>query len=211
MLCVDTWLGSKEHWEKPEEPSSDEWSHLNLQIRNGEPQFINFFKRNVEDSGFGQQVEILRCPTQFSESKLRSRWADADLCYVDADHSLLAVYQDISLLHRCCPDATIFGDDYLWSGVRLALAMFATRNRLKVFVDAKYGASQWVIVDRGDAELQNEIHKRGWRRRRPISMILEEARIYLGIRLPRLLRITIDAVRSFAASDKNLKSGTRSL
>lgn len=49
VLCVDTWLGSKEHW-SDKFPSS-EWSRAALELRDGEPTSFEHFKRNIKNFG----------------------------------------------------------------------------------------------------------------------------------------------------------------
>ncbi len=50
MLCVDTWLGSREHWMG--DVATEEFSFANLFLRNREPAFINTFRGAIDAHGF---------------------------------------------------------------------------------------------------------------------------------------------------------------
>lgn len=162
ILCVDTWLGSEEHWSGKYGGEGNEWAHSQLEIVEGEPQFIESFKSNIAHHRFEDQVRILRCPTKFSSSVLRSSWADADLAYVDADHAFNPVYQDLRLIKSCCPHALICGDDWNWPGVKLAVSVFAIRYGLNVFIDYNQINTQWVLIDPAKKSLELVVRTKGW-------------------------------------------------
>ena len=98
ITCVDTWLGSPEHWDPHN--TDVEWGHQNLLLEDGEPQFFSTFKAAVESNGFSERVDIVRAPTSFAGGYLVANYPDTDLIYIDADHSARAVKADISVARR---------------------------------------------------------------------------------------------------------------
>ena len=118
ILCIDTWLGSWEHWNK----NIPGWGMNELLIEDGEPQLFKRFLQSVAESEFRDQISWLRCSSQSSGKYLEKYFTDADLVYVDGDHSTESVLGDLRVLFHCYPKALMAGDDFAWLSVRLAVA-----------------------------------------------------------------------------------------
>jgi predicted O-methyltransferase YrrM len=84
ILCIDTWLGSIEHWEN--RYTNGEFSFESLGVIDGQPSILQDFRRLIDAWGFSNQVEILRCPSAYSGHFLSENWFMADLVYIDASH-----------------------------------------------------------------------------------------------------------------------------
>ena len=64
------------------------------------------------------------------------------MIYVDASHEEEDVYQDLCSYWEIVSDRGIlFGDDYSWDGVRLAVERFAKEEGRKV----TFNADKWVL------------------------------------------------------------------
>jgi hypothetical protein len=118
VVCVDTWLGSKEHWRDP-----NLVGHLELQ--NGYPTFYRRFMTNMVQAGVSDVVVPVPMPSQIGASYLKDFKLQAELIYIDGSHEEKDVYDDLTaywdLLH---PGGVVFGDDFPWESVANAVKAF---------------------------------------------------------------------------------------
>lgn len=159
-ICVDTWLGSPEHWLNKN--PSGEWAFSALGVSNGEPQFIETFRRNIEDFGYSGRVELVRAGSEAALAYLEVRGTQPDLIYIDGDHSRRAVLKDIQLSVRLSRNGVrpiISGDDWTWVDVRRAVILSAIRLGSGILVKGK----MWVFAQR-NSPLEAEFVNRGWAR-----------------------------------------------
>ena len=64
------------------------------------------------------------------------------MIYVDGSHEEEDVYQDLTNYWEIvAADGIIFGDDYSWDGVRLAVERFAKEEKKQV----RFIADKWII------------------------------------------------------------------
>ncbi len=162
ITCVDTWLGSPEHWD----PSNQEgeWGHHNLQVTNGEPQIMDVFRGAIESYGYSKRTKILRCSTSSSEKFLKDSKYEPDLIYVDADHSTQAVRRDIDIAYRLSPTGVISGDDWCWPSVQLGVALASWRLGARIMVaQDDFG---WVLL-KNESTQRTQFLDLGWRMRNP--------------------------------------------
>lgn len=170
ITCIDTWLGSIEHW-LDKKPNS-EWSYDSLGVIDGEPSFIETFKKNVAEAGFKNQVNILRCPSEIGCRYLKKVGNHFDLIFIDGDHSYAGVANDLKLSAKLLSEkGRLSGDDWNWPGVRRAVLSFAFRNRLRVFL---FGRTWLLLPDRG---LLGE----AWTELGSIQAIVELLKIRVGL------------------------------
>ena len=131
ITCVDTWLGSIEHW-LDKKPGS-EWSLAAMNVKNGEPTFIEDFRKNVREAGFAGQVTTLRAPSEVGLRYLSKLKKSFDLIFIDGDHSYAAVASDLRLSKKLlAKGGTLSGDDWNWPGVRRAVIRFALSEKLRI-------------------------------------------------------------------------------
>lgn len=122
VLCIDTWLGSREHWRNVS-PNS-EWSFGNLRVEAGEPRVIDTFKEALSVYLDNGRASLLRAPIDIACVFLRGQRQFFDLVYVDADHSYSAVRRDLEDARSILVDGGVLaGDDWSWNSVRLAVAV----------------------------------------------------------------------------------------
>ena len=121
IVCVDTWLGSAEHWE------NEEWLK-SLNLVGGYPSLYYQFLANV------MLTENHDCITPFPIASLHAaRYLKrknilADLVYLDASHDYADVRADIvSFWERLRPGGVLLGDDFHahWHGVVRAVDEFS--------------------------------------------------------------------------------------
>jgi len=137
ILCVDTWLGSPEHF-------------LNMPKKNGFPQIYSQFLQNIVNHGHTDRVLPLPMPSLQAIDilmQLLQPLGGADLIYIDAAHEYLPVYLDITTYWALLkPGGRMLGDDYTehWPGVKKAVNQFASENKLKCNI-----LHEWVwLIDR---------------------------------------------------------------
>ncbi len=122
VVCIDTWLGSKEHWRDP-----NLVGHLELQ--NGYPTFYRRFLTNMVQAGVSDIVVPLPMPSQIGASYLKDFNLQAELIYIDGSHDEKDVYDDLTaywdILH---PGGVVFGDDWPWTSVSNAVKAFCAEK-----------------------------------------------------------------------------------
>lgn len=118
LICIDTWLGSLEHWIEPENRS-----HLELQ--NGYPTFYQRFLSNMAKADCADNLIPLPMPSQIAHRYLSHYNIASELIYVDGSHDEKDVYEDlISYWELLTPGGVIFGDDWPWESVANAVQRF---------------------------------------------------------------------------------------
>ncbi len=129
ILCVDTWLGALEMWLDLE----DETRHGALDLRHGFPNLYYRFLANVVRAGEQARITPFPVPSVTAAQWCALRGIRADLIYIDASHEEDDVYQDLAVWWDQVRDGGIlFGDDWTWDGVRLAVQRFAGEEGLTV-------------------------------------------------------------------------------
>lgn len=161
ITCVDTWLGSAEHWDPTN--NHPEWGHHNLRLQQGEPRLFESFKATISEHGFSNRVNVLRCTSVNSEKYFSSTNWTADLTFVDADHSTVAVEADILVASRISPLGNIAGDDWCWPSVQRGILKANRRLKRKILVAEDQFA--WVLVSRRRQDLEAQLVSRGWQPR----------------------------------------------
>ena len=138
IVCIDTWLGALEFWTDLDDPER----HGSLRLRHGYPTVYYQFLANVCHRG--HQGRIVPFPQTSLTGALwfRRSGITADMIYVDASHEEEDVHQDLCAFWEVlAPGGILFGDDYSWDGVRLAVERFAA----EVGQPVAFSADKWVI------------------------------------------------------------------
>lgn len=119
VICVDTWLGSVEHWMDPN-------LRPKLELVNGYPSFYKRFLTNVKNAAVEDVVLPLPMPSLIAANFLKENKIMADVIYVDGSHDQNDVFNDLSAYWKLLNDGGIlFGDDWPWDSVREAVQAFA--------------------------------------------------------------------------------------
>jgi len=127
IICVDTWLGSPEHF-LGVQPG---WRH-SLRMRNGYPQLYFTFLTNVVQHDLTETIVPLPATSENAAAILRHHKIRPNLIYIDAAHEYGAVKRDLQLYWQLLSDdGVLLGDDYLtWPSVTRAADDFAKEQRL---------------------------------------------------------------------------------
>jgi len=138
-ICVDTWLGSSEHYFNDD--------HIaDMALKHGRPTFYDKFLSNVVFHGLQHAILPLSIASQAAFEILHRLDVKADLIYIDAGHGYDDVKTDLRNYRKLLSDTgVIFGDDYFYGPVKRAVDDYARNHDLHV---AAYGVrgQKWVLV-----------------------------------------------------------------
>jgi predicted O-methyltransferase YrrM len=129
IVCVDTWLGSPEHWLR----AGQGW-YESLALRNGYPQLYYTFMGNVVRHGFQDIITPMPMTSESAAAVLRHLKVSCDIAYIDAAHEYEPAKRDfIAYWDVLTDNGTMIGDDYiLWPGVTQAANEFALERGLRI-------------------------------------------------------------------------------
>jgi hypothetical protein len=142
IVCVDTWLGSPEHWLKQE----PEW-YSSLRIRNGMPQLYNTFLANIIRAGVTDVVTPFPMTSENAAMVFMKLGIKFDIIYIDAAHEYGSVKRDIVAYYDLLQnDGLLIGDDFIvWPEVTRAAKEFAREHRLPLV-----GKPGKFVIPKGD-------------------------------------------------------------
>ena len=144
ILCVDTWLGALEFWTD----TADLQRYGSLRLKHGWPQVYYQFLANVCHRGHQRRIIPFPQTSATAALWLRTFGILADLIYLDGSHEEEDVYADcLAYWEVLAPGGTMFGDDWNWDGVRLAVSRFAKEQGKAV----RFLEDKWVLKKPGTA------------------------------------------------------------
>ena len=122
IVCVDTWLGSPEHW-----ISGRDDEYASLALKNGYPQLYYTFLANVARRGLEDVITPMPMTSESAAHVLRQLGIQFDIAYIDGAHEYEPVKRDLAdywaLLHN---HGVLIADDYeIFPGVTRAVDEFA--------------------------------------------------------------------------------------
>lgn len=131
IVCIDTWLGSWEHWTEKE-------NYQRLLVKSMRPRLYEQFIVNVIHENVTDIITPLPQSSTNAFKILNKKGIKADLMYIDGSHDQGDVYNDISNYYPLLKSGGImFGDDYggAWKGVKHDVEKFSKENNLKYEVN----------------------------------------------------------------------------
>jgi Methyltransferase domain len=127
FVCVDTWLGSSEHWLSQDDRRS-------LMLRANYPTIYRQFVFNIVAAGATADIFPLATTSTSAAEILRRLGVIADAVYIDAGHEEEEVAADLNRYYELIrPGGLLFGDEYhsRWAGAVRAVDGFSKAKRLK--------------------------------------------------------------------------------
>lgn len=122
VLCVDTWLGSREHWVTEAGP----WGRHELALQDGIPHLYERFRDNVQQYSNAENILPLAMTTQTAFDIFRChrrRWVPLKCILVDAAHDYDSVKHDLECAAHLLAQrggGVLIGHDWPWEDVREA-------------------------------------------------------------------------------------------
>lgn len=138
VYCVDTWLGSVEHYLDAAGP---EWSSSKLLLGECGASFFDVFLASIHNAGIQDNVIPVRMDTRCALPLMKKLGLTYDLIYIDAAHDSYSVARDCyEALPLLSLSGIVCGDDYNWRSVRQGLRLanlilfFKTKAPLHFYV-----------------------------------------------------------------------------
>jgi hypothetical protein len=149
IICIDTWLGSTEHWLYPKLRGM-------LKLRHGRPTLHEQFMANVVHAGLQERIVPLPLPSRLAsmvlaEIRLGGDALSSPLVYIDGAHDEVSVREDIAAWWPfVTPGGLMLGDDYArpWTGVINAVAQFRTDHAEEIAKTGEIGTN-WFAEKNG--------------------------------------------------------------
>ena len=141
IVCVDTWLGSVEHWENRDDPNG----FLSLKLKNGFPQLYYTFLSNVISKGVQDIIIPFPVASIVASEWFKRKSVKPDVIYIDASHEYEQVLQDIKAWFGTLRvGGVMIGDDYtnFWPGVVQSVDKCA--NELQGFKFLGNWTEKWI-------------------------------------------------------------------
>ena len=125
ILCVDTWLGSAEHWLKRDDPIFFD----SLRLKFGHPRLYDQFLANVLATRHDDVITPFPLASGQAAVFLAAKAVKFDLAYIDAAHDEVSVKADLdSYWPLLRSGGVLLGDDYDDAEVRAAADRFAAAH-----------------------------------------------------------------------------------
>lgn len=132
VICVDTWLGSVEHW-------TGMFPHIQPLLRNGRPILFEQFISNVIHKGYQDFITPLPVDSINGFAILKSFDIKIDLIYVDAAHDYESAKLDFSLYSQLLRSGGyLIGDDFFHQPIKKAAFEIFGENNIKPHGEDKF-------------------------------------------------------------------------
>lgn len=141
VVCVDTWLGSVEHWLSHDKPAGRQ----SLKPKWGMPTIYRQFLANVILTNHTDIVVPFPVDSITAARFFQAKALFADAIYIDAAHEYESVTADLHAFWKLLrPGGVFFGDDYhlTWIGVVRAIHDFAEEMGLDLNVSFQ---DKWLV------------------------------------------------------------------
>jgi len=125
IICVDTWLGSSEHFLNAPERRT-------LKLTNGRATFYDDFMRNVVRHGLNDLIVPFSITSVAAAEVFREIEFAPDLIYVDGDHTSRGFRADLELYWDILrPGGVLIGDDFDWQEIHMNVLEFAFLQKVE--------------------------------------------------------------------------------
>lgn len=145
IACVDTWLGSAEHW------TQDHPSHDLLRTHSGQPGIYGRFLANIVAAELFEKVAPIRLPSEVAAPVMARCGLAFDLIYLDGAHDYASVIRDCRAWWPLVR-GVLMGDD--WNDPRFGVADGVLRwlNHPKTEAspkDLRVDGNFWMVIKGG--------------------------------------------------------------
>jgi len=179
VYCIDTWLGSPEHYLSTH---GKLWDIEKLSINDKGPQFFEDFLANIHGAGYENHILPMRADSYSALSYLNKINASFDVIYIDGAHDEISVFRDITMAHQLIRNGgVICGDDFSWSSVKTGL-LLAKLDKSTPHVKILFKRDDFVILPKSEKRLINQLNARGYVTWKPWKMVARLL-VFIGTKL----------------------------
>jgi predicted O-methyltransferase YrrM len=130
IICVDTWLGSPEHYRMYKAKED-----IRIGYKNGYPTLYQKFITSVIENDVQDIIIPFPYPSSVAYKILDKVFQEIDIkpefIFLDGSHEENDVYMDLYYYYQLlAPNGSMWGDDYEWEGVHKALDKFSEENKI---------------------------------------------------------------------------------
>lgn len=123
IVCVDTWLGSFEHW-------ANDGAFING-LKNGKSDIYQHFLSNIVHKGLQNYITPFPIDSLNAAEFFKEKQITADLVYIDAGHEYLSVKCDLySYSEVVRPGGVMLGDDWFHEPIKRAAYDTFTQEKI---------------------------------------------------------------------------------
>lgn len=131
IICVDTWLGSPEHYRMYKSKED-----VRIGYKNGYPTLYYKFISSVIQNDVQDVIIPFPYPSSIAYKILDKVFNEIDIkpdfIFLDGSHEEHDVHMDLYYYYQLLKDGgSIWGDDYEWEGVYKALNRFSQENSIQ--------------------------------------------------------------------------------
>ena len=158
LICVDTWLGSTEHYEN--KLPNGEWQRSRIFLEDGYPSIYKTFVTTIRDNNLQDYIVTIPLDSHQAFMLLERAEIHPDITYIDASHDYDSVLADLRAAQRI-GSKIICGDDYYYfehSGVKDAVDLFANENNMRI----QEKQFQFVLTDNNSSNIYDFLKSRQW-------------------------------------------------
>jgi hypothetical protein len=158
LICVDTWLGSTEHYENA--LPTGEWQRGRIFLEDGYPSIYKTFVTTMRNNDLQNHVIPIPIDSYQAFIILDKANVSPDVTYVDASHDYNSVLADLNGAKRI-GSKIICGDDYYYfehTGIQDAVKLFANENGMKI----QEKECQFILTNESTKHLYDFLKIRGW-------------------------------------------------
>jgi predicted O-methyltransferase YrrM len=125
IICVDTWLGSSEHFLNAPERRT-------LKLADGRATFYDDFLQNVVRHGLTDLIVPFSITSVAAAEVFREIQYAPDLIYLDGDHTVRGFRADLELYWEILrPGGALIGDDFDWHEIHMNVLEFAFLQKVE--------------------------------------------------------------------------------
>ena len=136
IVCVDTWLGSVEHWEGS---SVGNWQET---FEEGRPIIYHQFLSNVMQEGLTDYITPFPIDSVNAVEFFRKKQIQPDMVYIDAGHEYYSVSVDLfSYADILRPGGVLLGDDWFYPPIKKAATEIFGADKI---IELSHSKFQWI-------------------------------------------------------------------
>lgn len=134
IVCVDTWLGSVEHWD---ETSAGLGWHDDLEM--GRPTIYQQFMSNIIHKGLTDYITPFPIDSINAAEFFKRKKIKPDMVYIDAGHEYMSVKHDLFAYADVVRDGgIILGDDWFHEPIQRAAIELFTEEKIHTLTSNKF-------------------------------------------------------------------------